>query len=289
MNPLATNNTPPTHVRHNVSAWLAAAAAIAYLCRNSIAVAEKTIRIDLGLTEAQMGMILGPAFFWAYALAQIPAGSLGERFGSRRTIPVLSVIWSLATACIVVAGSAASLIAARIGMGIAQAGLFPCSTNSIANWHPQIGRAFASGTLGAFMSVGGAIGVSLVAAGDGESKRMERQAQSPQLIAVRFHADWCAVCKPLVPNYAKLVADSQDLPVLFVTLDMTDEITRRQSEYLASSLGIADIWAEQGNRVGVIKLLDAGSKDVLASISASDDLQRIESVIRTATSPHGTK
>ena len=161
MNLPATNKAPPTHVRHNVSAWLAAAATIAYLCRNSIAVAEKTIRIDLGLTEAQMGMILGPAFFWAYALAQIPSGSLGERFGSRRTIPVLSVTWSLATVCFGIAGSAASLIAARIGMGIAQAGLFPCSTNSIAHWHPQTGRAFASGTLGAFMSVGGVIGVSL--------------------------------------------------------------------------------------------------------------------------------
>ena len=153
--------TPVTHVRHNVSVWLAAAATIAYLCRNSIAVAEKTIRIDLGLTEAEMGIVLGPAFFWAYALAQIPSGSLGERLGSRRTIPVLSVTWSLATACFGIAGSATSMIVARIGMGLAQAGLFPCSTNSIANWHPQTGRAFASGMLGAFMSVGGAIGVSL--------------------------------------------------------------------------------------------------------------------------------
>jgi sugar phosphate permease len=161
LNPPVTTNAPATHVRHHVSAWLASAAAIAYLCRSSIAVAEKTIRTDLELTEAEMGMILGPAFFWAYALAQIPAGSLGERFGSRRTMPILSVAWSLATACSGIAGSAASLIAARVGMGLAQAGLFPCSTNSIAHWHPQTGRAFASGMLGAFMSVGGAIGVSL--------------------------------------------------------------------------------------------------------------------------------
>ncbi len=161
MNAPANTNAPATQVRHHVSAWLAAAATIAYLCRNSIAVAEKTIRTDLDLTEAQMGMILGPAFFWAYAPAQIPAGSMGERFGSRRTMPVLSVAWSLAMACCAVAGSAASLIAARIAMGLAQAGLFPCSTNSIAHWHPQTGRAFASGALGAFMSVGGAIGVSL--------------------------------------------------------------------------------------------------------------------------------
>ena len=161
MNPSATINAPPTHVRHNVSAWLAAAATIAYLCRSSIAIAEETIRIDLDLSEAEMGIILGPAFFWAYALAQIPSGWLGERFGSRRTIPVLSVIWSLASAYFAVAGSAAALIAARIGMGFAQAGLFPCSTSTIANWHPQTSRAFASGTLGAFMSVGAAIGVAL--------------------------------------------------------------------------------------------------------------------------------
>ena len=55
-----------------------------------ISVAEKTIRGDLGLSEEQMGLILGPAFFWTYALAQIPSSRLGERLGARRSLPLFA-------------------------------------------------------------------------------------------------------------------------------------------------------------------------------------------------------
>lgn len=150
-----------TQVRFQLSLWLAVAAALAYLCRNSIGVAEKTIRADLGLSEDTMGFILGPAFFWSYALAQIPGGWSGQRFGSRRMLPILSVAFSAATAVMGMAQGAASLLAGRIVNGIAQAGLFPCSALSISKWHPQAERALASGILGSAMSVGAAIGAAL--------------------------------------------------------------------------------------------------------------------------------
>ena len=70
-----------TRARIRLTVFLAAAAAIAYLCRTSLTVAEKTIRLDLGLSELQMGFLLGPAFFWPYALAQLPGGWLGDRLG----------------------------------------------------------------------------------------------------------------------------------------------------------------------------------------------------------------
>jgi len=49
------------------------------------------------------------------------------------------------------------VIAARIVQGIAQAGLFPTATVTVAKWFPKTGRAFATGALGSFMSVGGAL------------------------------------------------------------------------------------------------------------------------------------
>jgi ACS family glucarate transporter-like MFS transporter/ACS family D-galactonate transporter-like MFS transporter len=134
---------------------------LAYACRNSIAVAEATIRHDLGLSEIQMGIILGPAFFWPYALAQIPIGALGQRYGSRWIIPLLSIIWSAATACFGLGANALALIVSRAVTGLAQAGLFPCATLAISRWHPPTSRALANGTLAAFMSVGGALGAAL--------------------------------------------------------------------------------------------------------------------------------
>jgi MFS family permease len=150
----------PTHARFVLSAWLAAAAALAYLCRNCIGVAEKTIRFDLGLTEQEMGRIMG-IFFWSYALAQIPGGWLGDRWGSRRCLPIFAIGWSLATAAWGVATGTAMLIAARIASGLGQAGYFPCAAESMSRWHPPTERATASGILTAAMQVGAIVAALL--------------------------------------------------------------------------------------------------------------------------------
>lgn len=148
-------------VRYQLSAWLAAAAAIAYVCRTSISVAEKTIRDDIGLSEEQMGFILGPAFFWSYALAQIPGGSLGQSIGSRRALSGLALALSLASAFMAAAYGYAVLLASRVTGGLAQAGLFPCSALSVSRWYPRTERALASGILGAAMSIGAALGAAI--------------------------------------------------------------------------------------------------------------------------------
>ncbi|MCP4506433.1 MAG: MFS transporter [Fuerstiella sp.] len=150
-----------TRVRFQLSVWLAIAAALAYACRVSISVAEKEIRADLGISEDAMGFILGPAFFWSYALAQIPGGWLGQRFGSRRTLPGLATVWSAATILMCCASGPVLLLIGRVLGGIAQAGLFPCSALCISRWYPQVERARASGFLGAAMSVGAAVSVAM--------------------------------------------------------------------------------------------------------------------------------
>ena len=148
-------------VRFQLSIWLAAVAAIAYVCRTSISVAEKTIREDIGLTEDQMGFILGPAFFWSYALAQIPGGTLGQAVGSRRALTYFSLALSGASAFMAAAYGYSILLAGRLLGGVAQAGLFPCSALSISKWYPKTERALASGILGAAMSVGAALGAAI--------------------------------------------------------------------------------------------------------------------------------
>jgi len=158
---LTSRGIDATQVRKAVTLWLAVAAVLAYLCRNSLVVAESELRRDLGLSEEQMGFILGPAFFWTYALAQIPTAWLGERYGSRRCLPAFSAAWSIASMMIALATGFGWVLASRLASGISQAGLFPCSVRTIAIWNPQTERASASGILGAAMSVGGAIGAGL--------------------------------------------------------------------------------------------------------------------------------
>lgn len=154
----------PTFVRVYASLWLAALAAIAYVCRTSIAVAEKEIRSSLELSEEQMGLVMGPAFFWTYALAQIPTAWLGERYGSRLMIVIFAAASSLATLQFGLADSLWMLLVARMAMGIGQAGMFPCATQTIAKWHPLSERARASGVLTSAMQAGHGIGLALTGA-----------------------------------------------------------------------------------------------------------------------------
>jgi sugar phosphate permease len=150
----------PTAARFVVLAALCVAASVAYLCRNSIGVAESTIRAELGLSERAMGWVMS-SFFLTYAVGQIPTAWFGNLVGSRRAIPVFGVAWSLATTLMSFSMGMPLLVVSRLTNGIAQAGLFPACTSTIGKWFPDTGRAFATGSLASFMSVGGAIGVAV--------------------------------------------------------------------------------------------------------------------------------
>ena len=154
------DSSRPTRARYWVLGWLCVAAAVAYMSRNAISAAESTIREDLQLSVTQMGWVLS-AFFWGYALAQIPAGWLGQRWGTRRALSFYAVVWSLAAALTGLTWGLTSLLIARLLFGVAQAGIFPCAATTIRNWLPTSRRALASGALGSFMNIGGAIGTAL--------------------------------------------------------------------------------------------------------------------------------
>ena len=150
----------PSRVRYVVLAWLCAAAMIAYVARNSISAAESSIRTSLNLTEWEMGIALG-AFFLPYALLQVPTGWLSHIWGSRLALPLFSLLGSVMTGVFAWAGGFYTLTIGRFGMGVAQAGLFPAATSTMAKWFPATQRGMASGLLTSFMSIGGAVGTAV--------------------------------------------------------------------------------------------------------------------------------
>lgn len=156
----------PTTVRYRVLAWLTLAAALSYLCRNAVSVAESTIRGELDLTVKQSGWYMG-AFFCTYAIFQIPCGWFSERVGTRISLTIFAIGWSVATIGIGVAPGFWMLIVAQLIMGAAQAGIFPASCNSIGHWMPLAQRSFGCGVLTAGMQIGaiaasGLTGVSMI-------------------------------------------------------------------------------------------------------------------------------
>jgi hypothetical protein len=132
------DSTAPTNVRWRVAVWLAVVAAIAYLSRTSISAAQGEISASLSLTEKQMGLVMGPAFFWPYALTQIPTAWLGQRFGSRLCSRFTA---GSSLAVLIFSGSISLLMLfiAWMAMGIGQAA-YPCHAVHRC-WHPLTERS----------------------------------------------------------------------------------------------------------------------------------------------------
>ena len=153
--PLELAGQKPTRVRFIVMAFLGSLAFLTYFDRICITEAAGPIQQDLGISKEQMGLIMG-AFWFAYALFELPIGWMGDRFGARTTLARIVLAWSLFTA---LSGSATgfySLLAYRFLFGVGEAGAFPNVARVQSRWLPVATRAQASALLWLMARWGGA-------------------------------------------------------------------------------------------------------------------------------------
>ena len=136
---MATNVKSASFARYAIIAVCMLMGVLLYIDRLSFSVAEPYIRQDLGLTKIQTGYCIS-AFFWFYALGQMPAGWLTDRFGPRLMLPMYIMVWSFFTAMIGMVTGLAMLLAMRGAFGLGQAGAFPTGSNVIGRWIPAAGR-----------------------------------------------------------------------------------------------------------------------------------------------------
>lgn len=114
------------------------------------------IKADLGLSDTQMGFMMGLAFAVFYAVMGLPIGRLADRY-SRRTIIGFGIfLWSIMTALCGLARNFMELFLARAGVGVGQATLSPAAYSMIADYFPRdkLGRALGVYQSGAFFGVG---------------------------------------------------------------------------------------------------------------------------------------
>lgn len=154
----------PTLVRWRIVAWVVLAAVVAYILRYNMSVAAPAMMHDLGLTEQQLGYVLG-AFAWTYGLLQAPGGMIGQRFGPRLTMAAMLVAWFVTTALMAAVPHALPaalavtlLVILRAAQGAVQAPLFPISGGgSIFAWLPPRRWAMANGLDTAGTTLGAAL------------------------------------------------------------------------------------------------------------------------------------
>ncbi|MCK2053018.1 MFS transporter [Methylobacterium sp. 37f] len=135
---------------------------VTYLDRVNIATAGGEIMKDLGMSNTQFGLILS-AFAYPYAIFQVIGGSVGDKFGARRTLLVCGLIWASATILTGLVGGLISLFLARVLLGFGEGATFPTATRAMQNWTAPGKRGFAQGITHAFARLGNAVAPPIVA------------------------------------------------------------------------------------------------------------------------------
>src|SRR5262245_50853330 len=119
-------------------------------------VQSESFQKEMALDPQRTGDVIA-SFFFAYALGQLPAGTLADRFGARRMLVIYITLWSLCTAFTGFTTGLLALLIARCACGFAEAGAYPSSALLISRWFPLAHRARANGTV----SFGGRVGNSM--------------------------------------------------------------------------------------------------------------------------------
>ena len=160
-----------------ICALLFFAATINYVDRQVIGILKPTLQTEFGWTEIDYGWIVF-AFQTAYAIGLLFVGRLMDRFGTKKGFSVSIVIWSLAAmahawavaiglgvlgifavfgieaATVGLSVSVIGFMVARFALGIGEAGNFPASIKTVAEWFPKKERALATGIFNSGTNVG---------------------------------------------------------------------------------------------------------------------------------------
>jgi MFS family permease len=136
--------------------------AIAYVDRVNMSVAGKPIAHEFGLSPIALGYLFS-SFLWAYVLMMLPGGRLIDRWGTHVMASVATAVWSAAQMATGAVGSFATMLIARLGLGIGEAPFAPVSYTTVRSWSPYTERGTAIAAISAGSSLGLALGAPAVA------------------------------------------------------------------------------------------------------------------------------
>jgi MFS transporter, ACS family, D-galactonate transporter len=148
--------------RWGIVALLFSAAVINFIDRGSISVALPLIAAELHFSATAQGTLLS-AFFWSYAMMQIPMGWAVDRYDPKWIYAGAFALWSIMSGATGLAGSLAALIAVRFILGIGESAYFANGAKFVSSLFKPQGRGFPAGLVECGTSFGLAIGTVLTA------------------------------------------------------------------------------------------------------------------------------
>ena len=131
---------------------------INYIDRSNLSIAAPLIKDELGITGTQLGALLS-AFFYTYALLQIPAGWLVDRFDVKWVFALGFFVWSASTAVTGLLHGFAALLIARVVLGVGESIAFPSCGKIIGTYFQESRRGFANSIVMTGLALGPALGI----------------------------------------------------------------------------------------------------------------------------------
>ncbi len=127
-----------------------------YMDRQVLGVLKTTLQHDLGWNEIDYSNLVS-AFQLAYAAGMVLVGRLIDRLGTRLGYALAMAFWSLASMAHALGSSFMGFAIARASLGFGEAGVFPASIKTVAEWFPKKERALATGIFNAGTNVGAVV------------------------------------------------------------------------------------------------------------------------------------
>ncbi len=154
----ATNQPKLSRTLIGVLVLLGLSAFLNYIDRSNLSIAAPQLKLELGLSATQLGVLLS-AFFWTYACLQIPAGWVVDRLEVKWVFACGFFIWSAATAITGTLHGFAALLAARVILGIGESVSYPSYSKIIANHFSVECRGVANSSVAAGLCFGPSFGM----------------------------------------------------------------------------------------------------------------------------------
>ncbi len=154
------------HGRTSVRAWIALAIlcfvyVLNFLDRQLLSILAKPIQDTLHLTDGQLGRIGGLYFALFYCLISIPVGWLADKSNRVRVLAIACALWSAATVACGLSANYGQLVAARMTVGVGEAGGVPPSYAIITDYFPPGRRGTALSLFNLGPPIGQALGVAI--------------------------------------------------------------------------------------------------------------------------------
>ncbi len=136
---------------------------LSFVDRYILGLLIEPIKADIGLSDTQIGLLLGPAFAIFYATMGLPLGWLADRWRRTWLVGIGVALWSAATVACGLSRNFWQMFVARMSVGVGEATLSPCTMSIIADSFPREKRGKPIAVYTAALSIGAGL-ASLIGA-----------------------------------------------------------------------------------------------------------------------------